>query len=116
MTTRLNLIVIRVADIERSARLFGTLGLHFKNEQHGKGPKHFSATIDGITLELYPLQSKQQATNHARLGFLVDRGGLESVIAAWTLQGGTRVLPPNSSPWGLRAVLRDFDGHTVELT
>jgi len=83
-----------------------------KTSSMEKARSIFPPLFDGITLELYPLQSKQEATNHARLGFLVDRGGLESVIAAWTLQRGTRVLPPELIPLGAACRPPRFDGPT----
>jgi lactoylglutathione lyase len=30
--------------------------------------------------------------------------------------GAKIITPPEATPWGRRAVVKDFDGHTVELT
>ena len=39
MDTKLNLVVIRAAELERSQRFYEALGLRFSHEQHGRGPE-----------------------------------------------------------------------------
>lgn len=53
IATDLNLVVLRVADIEMSARFYSVLGIRFEKEQHGKGPVHLSGLIGSVLLELY---------------------------------------------------------------
>ena len=48
-----------------------------------------------------------------RLGFRVD--SVDAALSALEAEGGQIVSLPKDSPWGRRAVLRDLDGHTVEL-
>ena len=50
----LSLIVLWVADLDASAAFYRGLGLDLKPEQHGAGPAHYSAALDGTILELYP--------------------------------------------------------------
>jgi catechol-2,3-dioxygenase len=44
---RINLIVIRVSDIDRSAAFYRALGLVLVKERHGTGPEHYSADLKG---------------------------------------------------------------------
>ena len=112
MTLNLNLIVLRVKDIDASARFYAALGITFKREQHGRGPIHLTGEAGQVLLELYP--AGQGACSEAvRLGFSVCslEGMLESIAAA----GGTVVSEPKPGPGGVRAVLADPDGNRVEL-
>ena len=109
----LKLLVLKTADLPRLRAFYEVLGLHFREEQHGTGPLHFSAPIDGMVLELYPLASGAAADSSTRLGFAVVN--LHATIV--TLEGGgTKITtPPKQGPWGNRAVVKDPDGRAVEL-
>ncbi|MFC7754955.1 VOC family protein [Tsukamurella soli] len=48
------MLVLYVRDLAESVRFYQTLGLHLVEEQHADGPVHYSATLDGTVLELYP--------------------------------------------------------------
>ena len=50
---RLNLVVIRLANIEQSALFYQRLGLSFRKHQHGSGLEHFASELDGVTFEIY---------------------------------------------------------------
>ena len=110
---RINLIVIRVFDIERSACFYQALGLALTREKHGSGPEHYSADLEGTTLELYP-RSDQEDTSRVRLGFTVNK--LDRVVNACVTAGARLVAPARKSQWGRRAVIEDPDGHKIELT
>ena len=109
----LNLVVIRSADIDRAVRFYQALGLIFAKHRHGTGPDHFSSDMSGVVFEIYPLPEGQPPTSAARVGFTVD--DVDSLIPLLTEAGATLVSAPKSSPWGRRVVLRDLDGHSVEL-
>lgn len=48
-------IVLECADLAASLRFYtALLGVAFVAEQHGDGPVHHSATLEGVVLELYP--------------------------------------------------------------
>ena len=111
MTPKLNLVVIRAQDPDRLAGFYQTLGLQFQ-KRHGEGPEHFAAEMDGSVFEIYP-QAAKPATTSVRLGFQVTH--LASLFDALINQGATFVKKPSPSPWGERAILRDPEGHTVEL-
>ncbi len=109
----LNLVVLRSPDIARAAAFYSQLGLEFTRHRHGKGPEHFSAELGGSVFELYPLSPDGLSTLGTRIGFCVP--SLEAVINNLVDFPGTVLSPPMDSPWGLRAVVTDPDGHRVEL-
>lgn len=112
---RLNLIVLRVADIDRSASFYSQLGLAFQKHFHGTGSIHCSAQLAGIVFELYPASVSHSVTSSVRIGFEV--GDIANSIKLLLAFEGCRLMTPVSkSEWGLRAVIADWDGHRVELT
>jgi predicted enzyme related to lactoylglutathione lyase len=112
--TQLDLLVIRARDPEALARFYALLGLEFKEEQHGTGPKHLACDLGGPVLEIYPLRSEQQRTTATRLGFRVS--ALPRVLDAISALGTARVLrDAEATEWGQRAVVIDPEGHTLDL-
>jgi hypothetical protein len=59
---QLSLIVIRATDIEETMGFYRAIGLAFQEEQHGSGPLHYSCTLDGVVLEIYPHRPKFHQT------------------------------------------------------
>lgn len=111
---RLNLVVLRVADLERSAAFYRALGLEFARHAHGSGPTHYAAECEGFVFELYPATADQPASSSARIGFVVD--DVDALVGRLGAIDGARVVsPPKDSEWGRRAVVADPDGHRVEL-
>lgn len=108
-----NLTVIRSSDIERSVLFYEALGLTLVPHLHGSGPLHYAFEERSHTFEIYPIRDALPTTS-ARIGFSVD--ALEETIAAILEVGGELIVSPQDSPWGRRAVIRDPDGHRVELT
>lgn len=113
MRVKLNLVVIRVDDLESSKRFYSAIGLTLTEERHGNGPRHYSADMDGVVVELYPRSEKQERTQQTRLGFAVPN--VNETVTACQDSGGRMITPPQDSPWGLRAVVADPDGHKIEL-
>lgn len=107
-----NLIVIRSKEIDRAAEFYQQLGLALTKHRHGNGPLHYSACVNGIVFELYPL-GVHPPTVGTRVGFCVD--DLSSTLHRLTAIGAEVVSGPAESEWGFRAVLKDPDGHVVEL-
>lgn len=112
--TTLNLLVLRVADLERAGQFYAGLGLHFEKHAHGQGPEHFAAVIGGLVLELYPADADNPVSPSTRLGFQVAEID-ETAARLAAIPGARLVLAPKPSEWGRRAVLADPDGHRVEL-
>lgn len=40
---RLNLVVLRVADLDRAAAFYRLLGFEFTKHAHGSGPEHYAS-------------------------------------------------------------------------
>jgi lactoylglutathione lyase len=106
--------VIRSRDIDRAVTFYQMLGMRFTQHSHGNGPEHYTSETADLVFELYPLTSSQMPTIAMRLGFQVD--DLDKLVMELASISATIVSPPQDSPWGRRAVVKDFDGHTVELT
>jgi predicted enzyme related to lactoylglutathione lyase len=107
---KLNLIVLR-SDIPKAlSEWYAHFGLTFEYHRHGKGPLHYSAEMNGLTLEIYPLKRSQTAPDlNLRLGFEVEN--LDALFA----QIADVISPPKKSEWGYRAVVADPEGRRVEL-
>jgi lactoylglutathione lyase len=113
MAAILNLVVIRSQNAERLAEFYEAVGLEFHKHQHGKGLEHFAAELRGSVFEIYPLQGSALPTTGVRLGFQVE--DIHSVFASLVNKGAQAMQYPSASPWGERAVIKDMDGHVVEL-
>jgi lactoylglutathione lyase len=109
----LRLIVLRSPDMERTARFYELLGIHFERERHGSGPEHLAGQVGSTVLEIYP-QADGSDSVGVRLGFGVP--SVDAVVAAVSEAGENVVSTPQSSPWGYRAVVADPDGRRVEIT
>lgn len=112
-TTTLSLIVFQSADIDAAKNFYSLLGLSFVDEQHGRGPRHYSCTLGDMVLEIYPRQ-ENGATGTARFGFRVT--SLDGTLDALRSRGMRILREAADSPWGRRAVVEDPDGNRVELT
>ena len=106
---KLNLLVLRTPKLEDLRRFYSALGARFQSERHGDGPEHYAATLDGgLVLELYPVPDGSTPDAGLRLGLSVDDIGE-------TLRSLGQTVTPRQTQWGLRALVRDPDGRTVEL-
>lgn len=110
---RLNLIVLRARDADALARFSSALGLNFARHRHGNGPEHYAHEEGPVVFEIYP-SAASGPTQVLRPGFCV--GDLTATLADTITAGATVVTPAAESPWGLRAVIADPEGHRVELT
>jgi lactoylglutathione lyase len=110
----LNLVVIPAGDIQRSAAFYRSLGLSFVAEKHGAGPEHFAAELGGTVLEIYPRQAVEGISGPARIGFRVM--SVDDTVRKLRSLGEHVVSGPKDSAWGRRAILRDPDGHRVEIS
>jgi predicted enzyme related to lactoylglutathione lyase len=112
MNATLNLVVLKVRDLARSKAFYEALGLTLVEEQHGKGPVHFSCSQNGLVFELYPTGDAEISPS-VRLGFAVEN--VDAAIISLENAGGSVVSAPRDSPWGRRAVMRDPGGYAVEI-
>ncbi|HSH87488.1 MAG: VOC family protein [Ramlibacter sp.] len=113
-TVTLNLVVLRVPDIEQAAAFYSGFGLSFTKHAHGKGPEHYAAELGSSVFELYPQVSEEASTKNVRLGFQVSDAA--AVLRVLEEKGAKIISPLKDSEWGLRAVLDDPYGHRVELS
>lgn len=68
----LNLLVLKVKDIEHTVQFYTALGIQFQTEQHGAGPVHYSALLGNTVVEIYPAKSREDVTTNIRLGVTVQ--------------------------------------------
>lgn len=112
--TLLSLLTIRSRSPLRSVGFYRQLGLNFEEHQHGNGPVHWCALIGSTAFEIYPCTGDTSPTAETRLGFCVE--DLQEARTRILDAGGSVMLEPEPSPWGMRMVVVDPDGHRVELT
>ncbi len=108
-----NLLVIRSPNIHRAVEFYKSMGMNFVLHSHGKGPEHYAAELPGFVFEIYPETKDSVPTTGTRIGFCVTE--LDGVVKSLSEVGGQIVSAAKQSPWGRRAVVRDLDGHTIEL-
>lgn len=99
--------------MDRAVTFYRTLGLLFAKHCHGAGPEHYSSELDGLVFELYPLSEGQSASTSVRVGFNVD--DVDALMPLLVQVGAVVVSSPRDCEWGRRALVRDLDGHAVEL-
>ena len=106
---KLNLLVLRTSRLDDMRAFYTALGARFESERHGNGPEHYAASLgDDFVLELYPCVDGAMPDAGLRLG--VSVANIEE-----TLRSIERSVVPRQTQWGLRALVRDPDGRTVEL-
>lgn len=105
---RLNLVVLRSDRLEVLKRFYEAIGLAFVPEKHGRGPDHFSASMGGLVLELYP-SGKEIEGGDLRLGFGVRK--IDEVVEKLIALG-----VDVADATGNSIVVNDPDGRRVELT
>ena len=110
---QLNLVVLRSPDIHRASGFYSEIGLQFTLHSHGSGPEHYASIVNGLVFEIYPLGAKSSPTTATRIGFSVD--DVDGVVRQLVESGAQVVTAPADSEWGRRAVVKDPDGHVVEL-
>lgn len=109
----LNLVVLRAHEPDRPATFCSGLGMQFREEGRGNGPRHHACEIGGSVLEIYPLEPGAEGTRGTRLGFSVDK--VDDAIQAIESRAGVVVSRPKMTAWCKRAVVIDPEGHRVEL-
>lgn len=113
-TAVLKLLVLKTNNLERLRAFYGVLGVEFSPEQHGKGPMHYAGMVGSTVLELYPLSPGESVgATTPRLGFAV--ADVNRVTQLMESVGMAIVSTPRQTAWGLRAVVKDPDGRTVEI-
>ncbi len=110
----LSLLVLKTRQIDRMCEFYAILGIDLVQEQHGKGPAHYSGRVGGTLLEIYPLPDDHPiADATTRLGFTVK--DLSLTLGTLNSRGAPVVSKAQATEWGERAIVRDPDGRAVEL-
>lgn len=108
----LNLVVLRSPDIDRASRFYAEMGLWFEKHRHGNGPEHYTSCVAGLVFEIYP-QGMHPPTLGTRIGFSVD--DVDAITSRLVEIGAELLSAPSDTAWGRRAIVKDLDGHVVEL-
>ncbi|BBI51814.1 hypothetical protein HORIV_42350 [Vreelandella olivaria] len=103
---KLNLLVLRCKELEKSKQFYELLGFTFVKEKHGGGPSHYSSQDAGFVFELYPL-AENETIGNTRVGFSVSRipEGLSQVATATQNESNGKQI----------YIVRDPDGRKIEL-
>ena len=110
----LNLLVIRSDDMPQAVTFYEAMGLKFTLHSHGTGPEHYSTEANQVVFEIYPASKRYPPTTSTRFGFAVP--SVDDTMRSLADRGAEIVSQPKDSEWGRRAVVKDFDGHFIELT
>lgn len=108
-----NLLVLRACDPKALADFYAALGLSFRCEKHGDGPSHFAAEIGDSVLEIYPRRPSEPSTAALRLGLNIP--SMDRALNRLRDEAGDIVAAPRMTRWGMRAVVKDPEGHCLEL-
>ena len=113
MSIALNLLVLRVSDLEHSRQFYEAMGITFAIEKHGEGPEHLAAELSGCVFELYP-QGDGALTTRARIGFQVS--SLDELLASFQMRELESKVRIVESTYGRQLVFTDPDGHKIEVS
>lgn len=104
-------LVFYAEDVDETVRFYTALGLEFKGEQHGAGPRHYCCQLDNLALEIYPADEGDTHCGAEMLGILVD--DLDEI--SLSLKAPEPYIISTSAPFGNgnRCVIRDPDGRKV---
>jgi lactoylglutathione lyase len=109
-------VVLRVADIEQSARFYTLVGFTLVREQHGDGPEHYSFYLrDNLPCELFPWRGEgPPPQNSVRIGVEVED---VSSTKDKLIEGGFQIVRESSSDtrpaW---CIALDPNGNQVEIS
>lgn len=113
----LTLLVLRVADVDRSLAFYKMLGFEFIEEQHGTGPIHYSCELGSVVIEIFPGKPghapDRRDSGATLIGFQV--ANLDEIVGEMKASGATIITDVQESTWGRRAVIQDPDGRAIEL-
>ena len=108
---RVNLLVLRCRDLERSRSFYELLGFRFTAHAHGAGPTHYAYETPDFVFELYPAPSDDYVDQTGVGISTADLQQLHQQLA----KAGVNPGSIKQNPWGTTFVVRDPDGRRVEL-
>lgn len=120
MSVGLNALILWSAQAPRVAAFYRMLGLPLADEDHGDGHVHQACELGPVHIAVYDATDpktppKRREAGGSLIGFAVL--DLDRVLAALKAAGEYRELVAKETmDWGVRVVLEDPDGRSVELT
>ena len=110
----IKLLVLRTSHVKDLQDFYNLLGFHFEYHKHGNSPLHYSALIDTMILEIYPLAKNQEEVDkNLRIGFSLDN--FDDTIRTLKESNIPFSSEPVQTDYGYMAVVSDPDGRKVEL-
>lgn len=91
------------------------IGFQFKAIKVDKGSEVYRATHNGVEFSLYSIKNTQKSQIPSlQLGFRITE--LEkSVAQLQKVNGAMCILDPTEMPDGMKSIILDPDGHSIEL-
>lgn len=120
MSIRINALILWSEVPARTAAFYRLLGLPLADEDHGDGHVHQACDFGGVHIAVYDAPPggrppARRAAGAAMVGFAVP--DIAAVAAKLKAANEYReLIAPQEMDWGLRTVLEDPDGRSVELT
>lgn len=121
MSVSLNALILWSAQAKRVAAYYRMLGVPLEDEDHGDGHVHQACELGPVHMAVYDADGpnrpppQRREAGGALIGFKVP--DLDAVIARLQAAGEHRELVAKQTmDWGVRVVLTDPDGRSVELT
>ena len=110
---RINLLVLRVADVEISRSFYAYLGLDLIPEKHGTGPLHYSCTMQETVMEIYPCADAGARGGGLRFGLRAQRQAIDRLRSSGLLKHPLRVI--RSHAQSEVYLVKDPDENAVEV-
>ncbi|MCB0318770.1 MAG: VOC family protein [Bdellovibrionales bacterium] len=116
MTTapKINLLVIKVRNLEDSVAFYKLLGIEFEEHKHDNGPKHYAAIINDFVFEIYPAQEGSLTENTVRIGFCTEN--IEVTRDLLKEQAVEFLHDIEKKPWGTCLVVLDPDKNRIQIS
>jgi catechol 2,3-dioxygenase-like lactoylglutathione lyase family enzyme len=135
MQSRIHVITLAVADLDRSLEFYRGLGLtsagvvgteYIGDDENPAGAIAMFNLDGGVILALYPraelakdaaVPMGPQKSGEFSIGHLVDsKQDVDALLAQAEEAGAALTAPPHERPWGIYSgYFRDLDGHLWEI-
>lgn len=117
MVSDVGALILFTSRVDEVVAFYRALGVPLEAEEHGDGVKHFACELGATHFAVFPGRAGD-ALEHKSGGsefFGLSVASVDAALAAAKSRGAAEVQPPTRYPWGVRALVRDPDGRTVEL-
>jgi lactoylglutathione lyase len=112
-------IVLFAGDAERTGAFYRALGVPLEAEDHGDGPVHLAADLDGVHFAVFEgsdpgRDQPWRCAGSTFAGLYVE--SLDNTVGALRAFGARVLAEHEERDWGCRAVVEDPDGRAVEIS